>query len=487
METRLSNRAKSRPLIGLSPGQRIFCRICLLITFFISFIGTPALASIKAEVLLAQGSQQYLEGNFPEARELLAQAAVLAPQQAGIQLALGQCYLALNEYRKAYWAFRAALYVEPDIKGGRLYLGISQYLLKQYQPAMTTLTQARLQDPEDGLIRYYLGLCALQLNRPKQAIRELAQGYRLSPEFASSFKPYEELASVPTDVRPKKIRQDFLIGFYRDSNADLQTDRFYLSPGRKGGSHIDWAGELGSRTEYYPILKPNFNLGFRLNIFYNHFTWLDVWNFCNARAETFLNFQAGPILLRPVYGIDYTLYAGQEYSTFYIYGLTIGWPETQWLRGELTYRARKKQFHYARGLEYLQHGWDHEIGFYQGLILPGIGVARLGAIFDRDLAKGVFEASRTIGGVLDGVIFLPWNLTGWSKLEVGYREYDNYDIYSQKRRRYKIYRLQLLLKKPLRPDLALWFGYGYVNNKSNIPEWQYGRSIFKLQLTWEVF
>lgn len=464
-----------------------FVRVCLLTFGFVVLLRTTSLAAIDGEVLFAQGSQQYLAGNYSQVRETLTQAASLAPQDAGIHLALGQCYLALKEYEKAYWAFRTALYIDPAIKRGRLYLGVSQYFMKQYQKAMETLTQARDQDPQDGLIRYYLGLCATQLDRPKQAKHEFTQGYRLSPEYAANFKPYEELSLIPTDVRPQKFRQDFLIGFYYDSNADLHTDRFYLSVGRKGGSHVDWAGQLGSRTEYYPILKPNYNLGMRLNVFYNHFTWLDVWNFCNARAEVFLNWKAGPILFQPIYGIDYTLYAGQEFSTFYLYGMTIGWPETSWLHGEMTYRARDKQFHYARGLEYLQHGWDHEVGFYQGLFLSKIGIVRLGAVFNRDPAQGVFEANRTIGGVLDGVIYLPWNLTWWTQFEVGYREFDNRDGYSLKTRRNTIYRLQLLLKKPLWRDLAVWCGYGYTKVRCNIPEWQYDRSLVKFQLTWSLF
>ena len=468
-------------------GKKIVYGLGLSLFLLFYLLNRPVWGSFNAEFLHAQGSQQYLAGNYAQARETLAQAAHLAPEDAAIHLALGQCYLALKDYKNAYGACRTALNLDPDIKQGRLYLGISQYFLKQYQRSFDTLNLARAQDPEDGLIRYYLALCAMQLDRPQQAQQEFAQGYRLSPEYAAHFQPYEKLALIPTDVRSKKFRQEFLLGMYYDSNADLHTDRFYLSIGRKGSSHVDWAGQLGSRTEFYPILKPNYNLGMRLNVFYNHFTWLDVWNFFNARAEAFCNVKAGPIVLQPIYAIDYTMYAGQEFSTFYTYGMTVGWPETDWLRGEMSYRARDKQFHYARGIEYLQHGWDHEVGFYQGLMLSKLGIVRLGVIYDRDLAEGVYEANRTIGGVLDGVIYLLWNVTWWSQFEVGYQEFDNQDAYSLKTRRNTIYRVQLLLKKPLWRDLSFWCGYGYTKVRCNIPEWQYDRSMVKFQLTWNLF
>ncbi|MBW1918571.1 MAG: tetratricopeptide repeat protein [Deltaproteobacteria bacterium] len=469
-------------------GKRIFCCLCLAYLFLFGLFRLPALASIAAENLFAQGTQAYLAENYAEARDLLAQAAVLDPQNAAIQQALGLCYLARQEYQDAYRAFRTALYLDPQIKRGRVYLGISQYFLGQYQQAQDTLTLARQQDPNDGLTRYYLGLCALQLGQPQRAQQEFSHGYRLSPEYANNFKPYEKITLVPKDVRPQPFRLELLAGLEYDSNVALQAERD-LQPRaqRKKGSHVDWAGRLGGRLEYYPLLRPNYNLGLRLNTSYHQHTWLDNWNWFNTRADAFVNFKAGPILLQPLVGYDYTLYSAEEFTTFHIYGLTINWPETKWLVGELIYQAWNRQFHYGVGSEYKRNGWLHKIGLYQGILLPDIGIFRFGAAFERDLGRGLYVPARTVRGTINSVVFLPWNLSWWAILEYAHTDFDNYDENLQEKRRDNFYQVQLLLKKPLRSDLALWLGYGYNTQRSTQKGYQYDRHLFKVSLTYDFF
>lgn len=482
-------RVESQLLNASPPAKKVLCLLCLAYLFLFGLFRVPALASIEAESLFAQGSQQYLAENYSEARDLLSQAAILEPQHAAIHQALGLCYLALKDYQEAYQAFRTALYLNPYIKSGWLYLGISQYFMGQYQQAQAALIKARAQDPEDGLARYYLGLCALQLDQPQEASKELSQGYRLSPEMAANFKPYENLALIPNDVRPKRFRLSLLAGLEYDSNAALQTERD-LQPWcqRKKGHHVDWAGRLGSRFEYYPCLQPNYNLGFRLNTFFNQHTWLDNWNWFNGRADLFLNVKAGPILLQPLVGYDHTFYGGEQFSTFYIYGLTIDWPETNWLRGELSYRALDRVFHYGIGdRNNYREGWEHQVGFYQGILLHNIGVIRLGVVFERDLAEGAYMASRTVRGVLNSFIFLPWDLSCWASLEYARNDFDNYNYIVRQEREDDFYQAQILLKKPLRPDLAVWLGYGYNTQRSNTDAYQYDRHLFTILLSWDLF
>lgn len=466
----------------------VHCIVLLLSLILLQSSSHRAWASLEAEVLYARGSSEYLAGKYEEARSTLAQAAILEPQHSDIRLALGLCHLALQQYQEAYRSFRIALFLNPLIKGGQLYLGISLYHLERYQEAQAALLKAREQDPEEGLTHYYFGLVEMQLAHPQQSLQALRKGYRLSPEYAAHFKPYENLLLTPTDVRIKKLRQEFMVGFNYDSNVENHTDPYYLSPGRKAPKHTDWAFVFGSRTEYYPVLRNKFNLGFRLDGYYNKHLYLESWDFLNLRGEAFLNWQAGPILVKPFSGIDRTLYGSDSsYSTFYVYGLTMNWPETDFLRGELTYRARDKQFHYERGFEYFQAGWDHQIHLSQGLFLPPWGIVRAGLFYNRDLAKGVFWASKTYGVTLDGVVFFPWEVTGWLNFEYGYNPFDNVDKYWEKRHRDHIYRLQLLVKKPITPSLACWLGYGYWNVRSNISEWQFSRALAQVMFTWNLF
>jgi tetratricopeptide (TPR) repeat protein len=254
------------------------------VLFSFSATISQASSSLPAEMLYARGSQAYSVGNYQEASDHLSQAAGLAPERADIRLALGLCYLALKKYQEAQDSFQMALSLDSQIKDGPLYLGITKYCLGEYQEAEKCLRSAREQDPKKGLTSYYLGLCEIQLNQPQQGLKELREGYHLSPEFASYFKPYEENLLTPVDVRIKKFRQEVAVGFNYDSNVEEHTRPYYLSPGRKAPKYTDWAGILGSRTEYYPLIRDDINLGLRLNIFTNKHLYLESWDFADLKG-----------------------------------------------------------------------------------------------------------------------------------------------------------------------------------------------------------
>jgi tetratricopeptide (TPR) repeat protein len=449
---------------------------------------SQASSSLPAEMLYARGSQAYSVGNYQDASAHLSQAAGLSPERADIRLALGLCYLALKKYPEAHHSFQVALSQDSQIKDGLLYLGITKYCLGEYQQAKEFLRSAREQDPKNGLSSYYLGLCEIQMNHPQQGLKELKEGYHLSPEFASSFKPYEEILLTPVDVRIKKFRQEFAIGFNYDSNVEKHTRPYYLSPGRKAPKYADWAGVLSTRTEFYPLIRDGFNLGLRLNGFDNKHLYLESWDYQNFKVDAFMNWGLGPLIFKPFFAYDRTWYGnGTPFSTFYNYGLTTDWPETSFLKGELIYRARDKYFLYPRGDEYHQSGWDHRMDLFQAFLLPTRGIMRLGIFYERDLAEGALWASHMYGATANATVFLPWDLTWWVNFEYGHRNFDNTDYWSGRRQQNDNYVLELLLKKPLNERVAFWVGYGYANTRANIPEWQFNRSLFQVQVTWNLF
>ena len=228
-------------------------------------------------------------------------------------------------------------------------------------------------------------------------------------------------------------------------------------------------------------------MAFGANIYDNKHLYLESWDYTNIRVETLVNWRVASFVVSPFYKYDRTWYSAKPFSTFNTWGLTIDWPETSWLKGEIIYGARHKNFWYSRGDEYHQTGWDHRLDLCQGAFFPGYGLIRLGIFYDHDLAQGTLWASQTYGVTANGVAFLPWNLTGWLNFEYGYTYFANVDYWSQRRQQNNNYLLQLLLKKPLNEQFALWFGYGYANTRSNIPEWQYNRSLFQVQVTWNLY
>jgi tetratricopeptide (TPR) repeat protein len=469
--------------------NKVVIPLMIFLFFLLSpFLGDTCLASIEAEILYTKGIQQYLNRDYGKARELLSQAAMLEPHNAAARHSLGLCYLALHEYEKARQSFRNALNVDPHIKDGHLYLGISQYFLRDYQRAFDTLSQARKQDPEEGLTRYYLALCAVQLDRPREAQEALTAGYRLRPEMAEHFQALEEVALVPKDVRPKSFRLEFQAGGEYDSNVPLIAKQYlYHPPVRKEFHKVDWAGRVGTRLEYYPLLRSDVSLGLRWHTFYNQHFYFDNWNWFDNLVEALVTIKAGPFIVQPRVGYNYTLYGAERYSDFQLYGLTVDWAETTWLRGELTYRAINKHFYYGSGEEYFRDGWEQQVGFFQGIILRPIGVLRLGAVFERDLAQGKYIASKTYRGLLEGVVFLPWKMTGWAILEFAYVDFDNYVKWAEKSRLDHFYQVQLLVKKPLSPKWSFWLGFAHTINRSSLDGFRYKRTFVPFFISYSFF
>jgi tetratricopeptide (TPR) repeat protein len=469
-------------------------RFCLIFLLLLILRVNFALAAIDSEIMYAQGCELYLAGEYEKARGLLAPAALLDPQNPGIHLTLGLCQLALQDFQPARDNFRQALQLDPNIPGGYLYLGISAYFLKDFRESRANLSKAKELAPKNGLASYYLGLAALHLNHPREAVTEFRRSRRLNPELAVFCKTYEDLALVPADVRPQPVRLSLMAGAEYDSNVPLLTDR--ESPYvRKRGSSVDWAGRLGSRFEVYPVMKPNYNFGARLKAFYDAHTWLDNWNWCNARLEVFSNFKVGPVLIEPLFAYDKTFYAGARYSDFSQYGVILNWPETNWLKGEIIYRALNKSFRYGTILDNRRSGWEHQVGLFQGLTLSNIGVLRIGAAFERDLAEGSWITASTVRTSLNSVIFLPWEVTWWTTLEYAYTHFDNltydWNAYNfqgvYRKRSDNVFSIQLLLKKPVTQKLSCWLGYGYNTQESINKSYQYDRHLVTFLLSWDFF
>ena len=247
----------------LKPLLSIIFLFSLFFTLIFSASICRAANFLPTEMLYARGSEAYAHQNYQEASDYLSQAAALAPQRADIKAAQGMCYLALNDYQQAEACLQQALALDPTTKDIFLYLGIASYYLGNYQPALTYLQKAKEFDPANGLSNYYQGLCDLQLHNPQKGLEEFREGYRLSPEFAPYFKPYEEYFLTPEDSRIKKLRQEFALGCNYDSNVELHTRPYYLALARKAPKYTDWAGVLGDRTDYYPFIADNLNFGFR--------------------------------------------------------------------------------------------------------------------------------------------------------------------------------------------------------------------------------
>ncbi len=435
---------------------RMFLLVCVSLVGVLLFPadGRSASPHLEAELLFVRGSEAYARQSYDEARDYFSQAVRLSPDRADLFVALGQTQLALRQYREAEASFRRAHTLAPQRRDIYLLLGLAADRAGDYRQAQNYFRQA-------GRV----------------------VGVDLAPLGVST----EEVRLTPEDVRPKKFRQEFALGFHYDSNVELHTRPYYLSPGRKAPKYTDWAGILGDRTEYFPIIRENLNAGLRLQVYNNKHLYLESWDYLNLQGEALLNWRLGPITVHPSFRYDRTWYSSIPYATFYSYGLAVGWPETDYLTGEISYQASERHFWYPRGEEYEDSGWLHRLAVAQGIRLPGRGLMRLGLFYERDLAKGTFWSSQAVGTTLQGVFYLPWNITGWLEAEYKYTRFNQVDGWWGKRQRYNGIFLQLLCKKPLSDRFALWFGYGYANNRANIPEWQFQRSVFQVQLTANLF
>ena len=234
--------------------------VCILISQFALSVFPSYAQQGEAEVLLAQATLAYDEGQYDEALQFLQQAQLLDPNNSRILYYLGLTYLAkkqsataithlqtafelrpsdlfyryqlgvahfaLHNYDKASPLLLKVYEKQPQIEDLGFYVGFLQYREKEYDKALEAFQMNRSQDPDiKQLTLFYRGLILGVLGIPEQAIVQLDEALlaqAVSPLTQGAIQLRNALAAGRrTPQEKKRLRIQISVGGFYDDNVAI--------------------------------------------------------------------------------------------------------------------------------------------------------------------------------------------------------------------------------------------------------------------------
>ncbi len=468
--------------------------LCLLGGLLVSGV---ALASEKSELYLARGNKLYLEGKYTQARDQLAQADKLDPNNPEILSLLGTTELQLKDYQAAKEAFTKTVALAPNYPRGKLYLGVTNYFLGNYKEAERLIKEAKALAPEDGLPDYYLGLVKAYEGHPKDALTFLESGMNLSPQFALGFKGYiEAVKSSRAEPRPFSI--SFTTGLEYDDNVKVLPDNTTvqgIGPGgmRTGqykGHKADWRTPLILNANYEPLRVDNWTAGIRYYSYAGLNYYLSAFNVVDQFGELYVKYQLNRLTINPFYSFDYTWVGGDPFSMFNSVGMRFTLAETSNLTGDLVYMYQNRDFKYygsqtsnaPGGNAYNRTGYMNQVGLFQTLTGKP-GSVRAGFIWQRELTDGINWTANWYRASIEGYLRLPWKIIAYSYFEYAKTLCSNRDSVAGIYRNDDYYQVIVQLRRPVTSWMTVIAGFNHISNPSNIQDYQYNRNIYQLLVT----
>ncbi len=131
--------------------------------------------------LRVRGERLAATGRCEEALRELGQAAIAAPNDAGIALVMGQCLIRLRRYDDAITELERAKSIDPELADVDLSLGMARYHRGDLAGASSALSIARSRGPARAQLDFYEGLLFLQRQQAREAATALERAGRAEP------------------------------------------------------------------------------------------------------------------------------------------------------------------------------------------------------------------------------------------------------------------------------------------------------------------
>jgi len=281
---------------------------------FVTFnVSTGYAQQGEAEVLLAQATIAYDEGNYEQALKYLQEAQSLDPTNSRIQYylgltflaqkqpslatpylqsavelrpadlfnryQLGVAYFALQDYDQATPLLFEVYEKQPQIEDLGFYVGFLRYREKEYDKALEAFEANRSEDPDvKQLTLFYRGLVLGVLGVPEEAMAQLDQALNveaISPLTQGAIQLRDALAvGRRTPQEKKRLRIQISLGGFYDDNVAINPnkgndpiisvlrDRKTKSPGFLASALIDYSwlrhGPFESTVNYSFFQTLNF-------------------------------------------------------------------------------------------------------------------------------------------------------------------------------------------------------------------------------------
>ncbi len=474
----------------------------------------------------------YLEQKKPDqAIAPLETVHQLRPDDIDIQHHLGVAYFSVGDYDKANPLLNAVYDQNPDTENLGYYIGFLRYREKQYGKAVEAFDGNQSPDADiQQLNGFYRGLALGVLGLPDEALRELEQVQRtqaISPLTQASVRIRDALSAGQIFGTQKRFRLQVSVAGFYDDNVKINPDsvgtipilnppfdpnlalvglrkRDTTAPGFIGTLRADYSflrkGPFEA-TATYSFLQTLNGEGFdEFNIqshlvglsgFYRSIIWDLPFQFGAQYTYDYLFLDSDGFLARHTPTLSATMLG----PTFTLPGVgVVGNLTTALYRYQVQTFFREIGDRNALLRGDLRDGYNNTLGLVHAFrLINDQLILRIGYQFDNESTDGAAFSYRGNRLLTGGQLQLPWGKMSLRyDYDVHWREYKNNQTtilltdrngtLSKRDDRQQTHLVQLT--KPLPHNFSLTAQYLRIQNKSDIPVYDYTKNGWAIVLTW---
>lgn len=493
------------------------------------------------DISISRGLLEFSRGRYEKAEPLLRAALDAKPGDSEAGYYLGQTLLRLKKYEAAEEMFRQLLEGEPASGRAWLGLGVAQYNRGQYADALASLTAAEKASPNEPLVHYYLGLIYHGLEAFEKSPERFHRAMTLSPDLAPSAQYYSGvayyrrgiydkaqvefeavIATQPeselstsakeflskTPAAPSKGLQRWNASFTLSSEWDSNVVVIPNGTSPPGGAtgisqQSDYRMVLYAHGDLRPIQNETWTAGLASGVYQSFHRTLSGFDVLDFSPTAYVQHQFGPLQTSAQYIFSYTDVGREPYLVAQGAQSYFTLAEGGRAFTQVQLRYQYKDFKDDRfPTNSGRDGINWLAGVTQYLLFSeSKGRARVGFIYDTDRTGG---GSPSLAPPPGGTNASDWSYNGyrvstgldlpsiiWTLnlgLAVDYYwvNYLNPNSFSSDGltpRRDRIIGLTGALSRTLTQHFSLAFQYSYTREQSNIPAFDYNRSVYSLSLT----
>jgi tetratricopeptide (TPR) repeat protein len=520
-----------------------FVLICLVVCTSTAAAQEP-LDPQAYDLNISKGLIRFSKGQYSDAERLFRAALAASPDDSRAGFYLGQTLIRLKRPEAAQEIFERLLRKNPD--DGRAWLGqgMSQYTRRLYNEALASLENAEKYLPSDPLVFYYQGLTYHQKGAFDLSPGRFLRARTLSPdlaapshyysgiayyqrglldeakeEFAAAIKAGEpeselvkssqlflEQAGGAVETGPKRWDLNFTAMYQYDNNVVLTPLGTSPSPGSGISQKHDWRTALFGRAEYRPIQTETWLGGVNYTIYQSFHRTLSGFDVQDHTPAVYLQRQLGSFQARLQYSYDYSLVGRSPFLIANSIQPSFTLSEGYHAFTQAQFRYQNKDFRDGRFLQNsFRDGKNWLAGITQYfLFADNTGNFRLGYTFDSDRTGGGSPSVAILGDQTNADwaynghrvtagLGLPAVLAYKVDFDFSYyrQNYDNPNSFAPGvagdlttlKRRDNIYFFTGTISRDFTEWLTASAQYSYTREQSNIPVFDYNRSVTSLILT----
>jgi tetratricopeptide (TPR) repeat protein len=488
---------------------------------------------------ITKGTVEFGRRHYEQVASLFERARQAVPGDREATAYLGQTLLRLKRYEEAEALFHELTVSRPSYPQAWLGLALSHSQRGKYHEALASLEEAKKLDPNNPLIYFYQGVVTHELKAFNQSPALFSRAMALSPDLTPTARyytgmsyyerglldqaqkefeaaiaagePESELARTARAIlqqrtaAPKGAKQwdlNLSVSGQYDSNVVLLPIGIQPPGGSTGISQKDDVRTtIYARGEYRPVQTSEWTAGIAYGFYQSLHRQLTAFDIQDHAPSVFVQRQLGIVTARLQYAFDYVRVGQDPFLLAHAVQpiVTIAEGDRYFTQFQFRYQSKDFQDDRFAGNSFRDgKNWLGGVTQY-AYFASDTAHIRIGYTYDTDRTGGGHPAAATPGVQthadwaykahrLSAGLGLPefWTLRTNVAFDYYHMLYDNPNSFSSNgtmRRRDNVMFFTATIGRSLTDWLSIAAEYNYTRDQSNLPVFDYNRSIFSLTLS----